>query len=475
MSDLTDPIYLSIVKARITLLFQHPFFGNLASRLEVIDASKWCETAATDGRRLYYNREFIKSLTKSELIFVIGHEILHCVYDHFGRRGNKRADIWNMANDYIVNSSLVTEQIGTMPSIGLISSKYTDEMTSEEVYKDLLKNSVEIKMPLDMHLDMGGGKGGSSGDGDCPACGGTGIEGNPAGGKSNKSNKSKKSGKGSGKGDKTHDHSKGGENSKTPKPCPNCSGSGKANATVTIINGDGTDGPVKITEEELENIRNEVRSAVIQAAQSSGAGSVPAGIKRIIKELTESKIDWREILEMHIKSSVKDDFTYQKVSRKSWACNAILPGMNVMDSIDVALCIDTSGSMTDKMVADFLGEVKGIMETFPDFIVRLWTFDTKVYGYKEFTPYNLDDITTYKPKGGGGTDFECNWKFMKDPLSQGFDMDVIEPNRFVMFTDGYPCGGWGDEEYCETLFVIHSDKSIEAPFGVTAYYEEEIE
>ena len=47
----------------------------------------------------------------------------------------------------------------------------------------------------------------------------------------------------------------------------------------------------------------------------------------------------------------------------------------------------------------------------------------------------------------------------------------IEPKRFIMFTDGYPCGSWGDENYCETLFIIHGNDSIIAPFGQTAYYK----
>ncbi len=67
-------------------------------------------------------------------------------------------------------------------------------------------------------------------------------------------------------------------------------------------------------------------------------------------------------------------------------------------------------------------------------------------------------------KGGGGTSFEVCFAFMKD---QG-----LEPNRFIMFTDGLPNGTWGDPNYCDTLFVIHGSTSIVAPFGVTAYYDE---
>jgi hypothetical protein len=70
---------------------------------------------------------------------------------------------------------------------------------------------------------------------------------------------------------------------------------------------------------------------------------------------------------------------------------------------------------------------------------------------------------SYEPKGGGGTDFDANYRFMKN--------EVIEPNKFFMFTDGYPCGSWGDEEYCDTLFIIHGTDTIIPPFGQVAYYK----
>jgi predicted metal-dependent peptidase len=69
----------------------------------------------------------------------------------------------------------------------------------------------------------------------------------------------------------------------------------------------------------------------------------------------------------------------------------------------------------------------------------------------------------YKCQGGGGTDFDVNFEFMKN--------QQIEPKKFIMFTDGYPCGSWGDEDYCDTLFIIHGNEAIKPPFGQVAYYK----
>jgi predicted metal-dependent peptidase len=122
-----------------------------------------------------------------------------------------------------------------------------------------------------------------------------------------------------------------------------------------------------------------------------------------------------------------------------------------------------SGSISDRQAKDFISEVKGIMEEYVDFKLKLWCFDTRVYSFAEFSQDNADDIMSYNIKGGGGTDFDVNYKFMKD--------NDIEPKRFIMFTDGYPCGSWGDEDHCESLFIIHGTESIIPPFGQYAYYK----
>jgi predicted metal-dependent peptidase len=411
-----DPIVSLIVRARVGLLFSAPFFGNLATRMDLVQADSWCNTAATDGRNFYYNREFIKSLSPDELLFLMGHEVLHMVYDHLGRKGTRDHKIWNMANDYIVNYTLVREKIGRMPKMGLYDEKYTDEMTSEEVYRLLEKNSVKIQLPLDMHLDLVGGDGNSNKDGS------------------------------------------------------------ERKVSVTVM-GDGN-GPPKITDEDLQRIRNEIKSAVINTAQSLGAGKVPLGVRRLLEAFSNPKMDWRTLLELHIQSQVKDDFTFQRPSKRSWSSGRIIimPGQNLTNKIKLACFLDLSGSITDDMIRDFLGEVRGIMQTFEDFDLLLATFDTKVYNPKIFTPENLDELIDYEAKGGGGTLFECVFDFMKDPGSAdpAFADDFpepIEPPKMVMFTDGYPNGTWGDENYCDTLFVIVGNNHIDSPYGMSVLYD----
>jgi len=201
----------------------------------------------------------------------------------------------------------------------------------------------------------------------------------------------------------------------------------------------------------------------MQAAQAAGAGNVPASVQRMIKELTEPKMNWREILRQQIQSTMKNDFSFMRPNRKGWHMNAILPGQQFQETIDICIAIDMSGSIGDEQAKDFLSEIKGIMEEYKDFKIKLWCFDTQVYNEADFDGYTMDEFSDYQPKGGGGTDFDVNWEYMKE--------HDINPKKFIMFTDGYPFGSWGDELYCDTVFIIHGNDSIVPPFGEYAYYE----
>ena len=226
---------------------------------------------------------------------------------------------------------------------------------------------------------------------------------------------------------------------------------------------DGKNKMPVMSKEDKEKLKDEIKNAVLQAAQAAGAGNVPKGVERLIKNMTEPKMDWRSLLDQHITSVVKSDYSFMRPSRKGWSVDAILPGLQPEPAVDVCVAIDTSGSISNKQLKIFLSEVKGIMDSFQDYKVHVWSFDTEVHNPEVFTPDK--DITDYVPGGFGGTEFEANWTWMKE--------NGVQPKKLIVFTDGYPWGSWGDENYCDTLWVIHSnhDKELEAPFGVTTHYE----
>jgi predicted metal-dependent peptidase len=401
----TDPkvdreVREKLITARVGLLLRASFFGNLATRLKLVNADEWCSTAATDGRHFYYNSRFIQMLRPKEIEFLFGHEVLHCVYDHFGRRGDRDPQLFNIANDFAVNADLIKHRVGekitTVPC--LHDSKY-DGMSSEEIYDQLMQNVQKISMSdlldkmIDEHLD---------GDGDADGNGDSDQEGK---------------------------------------------------------------GRPKLSAADRQAIKDEIKEAMLAAAQTvDGAGNIPAGVMRMIKELTEPQMNWRELLRMNLESTIKSDFTWMRSSRRSWHMEAVMPGRKNDEMIDIAIAIDTSGSIGEKMLKDFLGEIQGIMDSFPAYKIHVVSFDTDTYNPVQYDSDNLDSIVDYEPAGGGGTDFDAIYRYLKD--------EDIQPRRLVVFTDGYPFGSWGDENYCDATWILHGTTTIVPPWGTYAYYEE---
>jgi predicted metal-dependent peptidase len=214
----------------------------------------------------------------------------------------------------------------------------------------------------------------------------------------------------------------------------------------------------KLTESEKQEIRNEIRENLLSSAQHSG--DLPKGVDRLVKSITEPKLSWREELKMDMQSTIKYDYTFYTPNRKGMQSGIVLPGMKRDEALDICVAIDTSGSIDAETLNVFFGEIQGIMNQYDDYNIKVWSFDTDVHKVEDFRSDEGNDITSYVPAGGGGTLFECNYTFMKD--------NDITPKIFIMFTDMYPNGGWGDESYCEhVIFVGYKSNGKVAPYGKT--------
>ena len=135
-----------ILKARTKLLIEQPFFGTLALRLKVVEKPE-IDTAATDGKHLFYNADFINKLTIHETVGLVAHEVMHCVLQHMTRRQDRHPTIWNVAGDYKINGDLLSTGF-ILPEGGLVDTEGEfDNDTTDAVYVKLLEDVETIEMP----------------------------------------------------------------------------------------------------------------------------------------------------------------------------------------------------------------------------------------------------------------------------------------------------------------------------------------
>ena len=394
-----------LVQARISLLIQQPFFGNMVTRLPLVRAEEWLDTAATDGRFFYYNPAFIDSLTNKQVEFLFGHEVLHNVFEHLLRRDSRDAELWNVSADYCVNQILIDNNIGKIIPDCLYDSQYK-EWSAEQVYEHLNNtlgtNGKSYEQALQDLIDK-------MVDSHCA--------GNLPG--------------------DDDDESEGNSEGKSRMPF--------------------------LSDAERQKIRDEIREAMLNAAQQS-AGIMPAGVKRLVNQLTQPKMNWRDILRQQVQSCISSDYSYLRPNRKTMQQGIVLPGVIKGETISVVIALDASGSISQADATDFLTEIDGIVSQYDDYNIRVWSFDTQVYNDQTFSLEGGEGISEYQIKGGGGTSFDVNWTYMKE--------NGIEPKIFVMFTDGYTGDGWGDADYCESIFIVKHNQSAVAPHGITVTYEE---
>ena len=396
-----------IYAARLKLMRDQPFYSTIALRLEPTQTTEM-PTIAVDGKKLYYNDHFINALDNDEIIFVLCHQIMRMVLRLMTRRNKRDPKIWHDAGSHVINLMLKRERIGKFPDIGGLCDDRFKDMITEQVYSILEKERED-------------GQGDSGDNFDC---------------------------------------------SVTAE-----SGGGQGDGTVSM-DADGNI-TIEMSEDAMEEMDSEMVAAIIEAAKTAnmkGAGNIPGEAQRILNELTEPRINWRTFLQETANGQVINDFTRKKPNRMKPMAQYrfAFPTPSKEDHVEFTLGIDTSGSICQKMLSDFVSEVAGIAEAFSSFEINIWCYDTKVYNHQVFTQDNIDDLMNYEIMGGGGTDFDANYRYMKE-------IDHV-PTVFVNLTDGGTWDSWGDEDYCEAIFIIHDEsfisQKIKAPFGMTLYFDD---
>lgn len=221
------------------------------------------------------------------------------------------------------------------------------------------------------------------------------------------------------------------------------------------------DGAQEMTEQEKKELERAIDEAVRQGALI--AGKMGSGGKRLLDDVLQSKVDWREVLREFVSTtcSGNDYSTWRRPNRRFISSNIYLPS-GISETVgELVIAIDTSGSIGGRQLSQFLGEVCAIAKAVKPQAVRLLYWDTSVCADEKYLQDQLDNITTStKPAGGGGTSVECVPKYMQEKS--------IKPQAVIVLTDGYLGGGWGTWT-SPVLWCILDNDSARPTLGKTVH------
>jgi len=396
MASTLDSLDDLISATRIRLRRCSPFFAALAMFAQH-RFSDDVPLAATDGRLLLFNPQTYGVLKPEERDALFLHVLLHAALLHPLRRGVRDEELFNIAADIVVNGMLAAEPQVKLPK-GAIRDQKLEHLSVEEIYELLQKNKQAPRLPL-KDLIKPGSSGSPPGEqkdeADGPGKG-------PAKRKRRSAGDAEAGGDGEDKNQKRG--SSDDEADHKGKTSGDGQGSGKGDAkNQSQSEGSfGEGGP----EGELHALHDHSaleahwKQAIQQArvlVRSQGQGSIPAGLQRHLGEIADPQIDWRSMLWRYLVRTPTDFSGFDR--------RFIYQGLYIDhlegESVQVFCCIDTSGSIDDELIRTFLGELTGILASYPMLECQLWYADAECYG-----PYEIDSLDGIpKPEGGGGTDF----------------------------------------------------------------------
>lgn len=210
---------------------------------------------------------------------------------------------------------------------------------------------------------------------------------------------------------------------------------------------DGGDTPADKAQQEAE-----WKVRVAQAAQAAKMmGKLSANMQRLVDEVLQPKVDWREVLRKFAEKCKTDSRTWAKFNRRFLAQGIYLPSVSGEALGELAVAVDCSGSIDAKTIAQFAGEINAIKEDGNPSCIHVVYFDSEVSHYEK---YGRDDDLDIKPHGGGGTAFS--------PVFRYFAEHNIEPVACIFLTD-LCCSDFGDAPDYPVLWVSTDEGT--APFG----------
>lgn len=388
---------MNVESIKRRLLVKYPFFGSVVANSNFI-AEPAVGTAGTDGKNIYYNPNFIESITDDQQTFIFAHEICHIAFDHIFRSEGKDKYLWNIATDSVVNAFL--KQDGLPIVEDGVDIPEAINYDAEEMYKKLLE-----KKKQQQQNGQGNGQN-QQGSQQQSSSSGENSQEQDKQSQEQSSNGSSKDSQGEEKqqdvGHDTHSmwdkaiEKRYQEEQQQPDEKQNKEQEKKKNEEIKKLTELGEKEAFKQNKIERNKQLEELRKAL--ASQSHGHGNTTNSERRNITDIgtSEPLIDWRRLLKEAVKYDI--DWSYQNAGIEDGVVTAYL---EEMPRPETEIVLDTSGSIDETLLRNFLRECKNILQTSK---VKVGCFDTQFYGFTEIK--DVSDIDNLPFYGGGGTNFE---------------------------------------------------------------------
>lgn len=429
LSDEKKKEYIKrLLLSRMRILCNNGFYGLLLMHM-IYSIDENCETAATDGRRIFFGPKFLDELSDPELDFIMMHEILHVVLQHCLRQGDRDNEQFNIACDIVVNSNILLSENMNLKSITL--KKYGESMhlapDGKEGYEYTAEQVYEMLPPLPQNRKSK------------PAITGTLGE--------------------DGSDNAQSDDTKGSAFGRAKKK------QGK-NENAKAVWDDHTRWGMDEEDETLRDVWvkrfEDACEAILITDPSNQRGLLPIFAERLFKELKKPQTDWRTVLNDFVQQEIVD-YSFTPPDRRFDENPFFLPDFNDKDDLveDILFMIDTSASMSDDMITAAYSEVKGAIDQFDGKLKGcLGFFDAAIVEPKPFT--NEEEFRIIRPAGGGGTDFQIIFEYVQKHMQEKL------PACIIILTDGF--ASFPKEKLAggiPVLWLLNND-AVDPPWGKIA-------
>ena len=426
-----------ILMSRMRLLVNHGFYGILLLHVKFRLTDEIEIAGFGVDKNEYYifiNPKILDNISDAEIDHILMHEILHIALQHDKRGQDLIPEKFNIACDIVIESNILKSFDMDINSIFLSVNGGIQEhlapngnegylYTAEEVYNmlDLIPGD-PIKGPGSVHVDKNGNPGQSQ-------------EKN-AGADKNRNSSWKQD-----KEDKIHGQNPSG-----------------FDIHGVIEDNDIEDSDISLKDIWDKHLADACESISIRDA-ITGRGTIPLLAERMWEEMRKPQTDWRTILNDFVQEEICD-YSFAPPDRRFDESPFFLPDFNEKDETveDILFMVDASGSMSNKDITAAYCEIKGAIEQFNGKLKGwLGFFDAEVI---EPIPFeNVEEFSVIRPKGGGGTDFEIIFEYVKEHMQDKL------PASIIILTDGF--APFPQEKLAGGIPVLWllNNKKVNPPWG----------